>query len=551
MAAVTSVVKSTPPNRRRRVRHKIQTPAYATFTGESKGAMLDLHEILNISEEGVSIHCDSALEPGRRINLCLDLAECPDHIYTTGQVIWSTPAGRSGLRFAELPPFSLFRLREWLFLNAMSAVATANDAGVTLPPCPDAAPPHPSYSDTLAAVTAVQREVDALGADLVSALRLIAARAQTLTHASGVAVALADRDPQFAVCCASSGDDAPPVGAKLQIDSGFSGECVRRGRLLRCDNAETDSRVDQETCRSLGIRSLLAVPVRAAEKVIGMIEAFAPQPNAFGENEERVLQRFSETVFAAVSRAARIENLPAAGGAGDVSAPATDASRFSPTPGSVLFASQPVDPGKKSVAAEGRTAGGISFPLRHLILLFASAGAISMALGSLAAPLIQAKLRERGRIHLPTVFASTQAPKPANSVTTMPVDTASLQQLQQMAQSGDAAAQNALGQRYATGDGVKADDHQAINWFSKAAEQGYIPAQSRLGRIYYRGRDIQQNFSQAYFWMVLARAGGDENSKDLAPLVASHLTRDQIASIEMDAENWLQHHSGVRADANH
>jgi putative methionine-R-sulfoxide reductase with GAF domain len=545
MAAVTSVVKSTPPNRRRRVRHKIQTPAYATFTGESKGAMLDLHEILNICEEGVAIQCDAPLEPGRRINLCLDLAECPDHIYTTGQVIWSTPAGRSGLRFAELPPFSLFRLREWLFLNAMSAVATANEAGVTLPPRPDSTPPHPSYSDTLAAVTAVQREVDALGADLASALRLIAARAQTLIHASGVAVALADRDPQFAVCCASSGDVAPPVGAKLQIDSGFSGECVRSGRLQRCDDAETDSRVHQETCRDLGIRSLLAVPVRAAEKVIGMIEAFAAQPNAFGENEERVLQRFSETVYAAVSRAARIENLPAAG-----SAPASDAAKFSPTPGSVLFASQPVDPGKKSVAAEGRTVGGISFPLRHLVLLFASAGAISMALGSLAAPLIQAKLRERGRVQLPTVFASTQAPKPANGSTNAEVDTASLQQLQQMAQSGDAAAQNALGQRYATGDGVRPDDHQAITWFTKAAEQGYIPAQSRLGRIYYRGRDIPQNFSQAYFWMALARASGDDNSKDLAPLVASHLTREQIASIEMDADRWLQHHSGEKADAN-
>jgi GAF domain/Sel1 repeat len=544
MAAVTSVVKSTPPNRRRRVRHKIQTPAYATFTGESKGAMVDLHEILNISEEGVSIQCDTALEPGRRINLCLDLAECPDHIYTTGQVIWSTPAGRSGLRFAELPPFSLFRLREWLFLNAMSAVATANDAGVTLPPRPDSAPPRPSYSDTLAAVTAVQREVEALGADLVSALRLIAARAQTLIHASGVAVALADRDPQFAVCCASSGDDAPPVGAKLQIGSGFSGECVRAGRLLRCDDAETDSRIDQETCRALGIRSLLAVPVRGADKVIGMIEAFAGQPNAFSENEERVLQRFSETVYAAVSRAARIENLPSGG-----STPAGDGARFSSAPGSVLFTSQP-DPGKKSVAAEGRTTGGVSFPLRHLVLLFASAGAISMALGSLAAPLIQAKFRERGHVQLPTVFASTQPSRPVSGFTDAEVETASLEQLRQMAQSGDAAAENALGQRYDTGEGVRPDDHQAITWFTKAAEQGYIPAQFKLGRVYFRGRDIPQNFSQAYFWMVLARASGDDNSKDLAPLVATHLTGDQVASIESEADRWLQHHTAAKADSN-
>ncbi len=78
------------PNRRRRVRHKIQTPAYISFTAESQGAMLDLHEIVDISEDGVAIQCHSPLEIEKTVNLCLDLADCAEHIYTTGQVIWST-----------------------------------------------------------------------------------------------------------------------------------------------------------------------------------------------------------------------------------------------------------------------------------------------------------------------------------------------------------------------------------------------------------------------------------------------------------------------------
>jgi hypothetical protein len=81
-----------------------------------------------------------------------------------------------------------------------------------------------------------------------------------------------------------------------------------------------------------------------------------------------------------------------------------------------------------------------------------------------------------------------------------------------------------------------------VNWFTRAAEQGYTPAQSKLGSAYYRGRDIPQNLNQAYFWMALARANGDENSKVLAPLVAQHLTRDQVTSIELDANRWLQQH---------
>ena len=73
MAVMTSALQTVSPNRRRRVRHKIQTPAYATFTGESQGAMLDLHEIVDISEDGVAIQCHSPLEVENRVNLCLDL----------------------------------------------------------------------------------------------------------------------------------------------------------------------------------------------------------------------------------------------------------------------------------------------------------------------------------------------------------------------------------------------------------------------------------------------------------------------------------------------
>ena len=106
MAATNPVLHSNSPNRRRRVRHRIQTPAYASFTAESKSAMLDLHEIVNVSEDGVAIQCTTPLEVNRQVELCLDLAECDDHIYTNAQVVWSDPSGRAGLLFSELPPVS-------------------------------------------------------------------------------------------------------------------------------------------------------------------------------------------------------------------------------------------------------------------------------------------------------------------------------------------------------------------------------------------------------------------------------------------------------------
>lgn len=541
MAVMTSALHPVSPNRRRRVRHKIQTPAYATFTAESKGAMLDLHEIVDISEDGVAIQCNSPLELERRVNLCLDLADCAEHIYTTGQVVWSNASGRAGLQFPELSPESLSRLREWLFVNVMAGVANgeaeiAAPAGSRLD-----VPPRPNYTDTLAAVTAVQRQVEALGCDLAGALQLIAERAQTLVRASAAAIALADADPDFMVCRASSGPDAPPVGARLQVGSGFSGECVKTGTLLRCDDTELDVRVDREICRGLGIRSILAVPVCVGEKSIGIVEVFSGQRNTFSDSDSGVMQRLAETVLAAVNRAARAEDLA------PLDAPVA-ATRFAPTPGSVLFASAPEDE-KKVESSDEKLSGGITLPRSHLIILICAAATIFMALGYHLAPWIQSKVQERGHSPMQTVLASSQPPKsenPSQAARSAPaLETASFEQLRQMAEKGDAAAENALGLRYFQGDAkssVRRDEKQAFLWFRRAADHGSLLAQAKLGALYWGGRGVSKDVNEAYFWTVLARARGDKENKDLAAILASGMTRSQSAAIEQQADVWLQQH---------
>jgi len=499
--------------------------------------MLELHEIINLSEDGVSIQCHAPLEADRQVSLCLDLAGSAEHIYTTGQVIWTSDSGRAGLRFSELPPAPLFLLREWLFLNAM---AGAQEAGVSPSPV-EHVPAPPSYTDTLTFVTAVQREVEALGPDLAGALRLIAVRTQTLLRASGAALALVSADPEFMECRASSGPDAPPVGTRLHIGSGFSGECVKSGMLLRCDDAELDSRVDRDSCRALGIRSILAAPVRIGEKSIGIIEVFSSAPNSFSATDNRVLQRLAETVLAALNRAARFENLP------PVSA-SSSGNRFAPTPGSVLFAS-PEEPKKEDRDPE-EPAHGVSLPLSHLILLTCLAATIALALGyglsgwiqHDVAPWAYSKLHLRGQAHLPTVLASSPKPETAPAPS---IETATVEQLQQMADKGDPAAENALGLRYFEGhpkNGIRLDEKEAFHWFSRAAEDGSLAAQAKLGFLYSGGRGVPKDVNRAYFWTVLARARGDESNKYLATVLASRMTRSQAAAIEQQADLWLQQH---------
>jgi len=497
--------------------------------------MLDLHEVVDISEDGIAIQCHRPLQIDNRVDLCLDLADCPDQIMTTGYVVWANASGRAGLRFASLPPDSLSRLREWLFVNVMAGVANSE---VELPTMPLAAPPEtprPSYTDTLAAVMVVQRQAEALGHDFSGALQLISDHALALLRASGVAIALADPEPEFMICRSSSGSDAPPIGSRLQVGSGFSGECVQSGKLLRCDDTELDSRVDRDSCRVLGIRSILAAPVRSGLTSIGIIEAFSANRGNFSETDERVLSKLADVVLATASRARTEENLP----------PIVheDPEPFVAPPGSVLFAS--TDDPKENPPKQENVAAGISLPRSYLFVLAAAAGAISMALGFITAPFIQStavpwiqnKIRDHRQTQLQTVLASTKAP-----VSRPTIEAASLEQLQQMAQDGDPDAQNALGLRYAQGDGVKLNENEAVRWFTQAAEQGNVAAQSKLGSFYYSGRGVPQDPNRAYFWMVVARLNGDEASKAQAPFVRSRLTRAQVASIEQDASHWIQQH---------
>ena len=549
MAASVQVSRPDSPNRRARVRQRVHVPAYASFSCASQGQMLDLYEVLDISESGIALHCSSPLEVNQSVELCLDLAEALGQISCTARVVWFDATGRVGLALPLLPDFSMRRLSEWLFLNALASAANAE------PPAAQSENSRNSflrqdYTDILTAASAVQKEVESLGSDLEAVLSLVASRSRSLLRASGAAIALEEtpvekKDPKndvlAMVCRASSGNSAPPVGITLQVDSGFSGECVRTGKLLRCDDTETDERVDRQTCRALGIRSLIAAPVRVDDTVVGLLEVFSVKANAFSDNDSAVLQRLGETISGAVNRSARVHKYSAP--------PAPSPKSFSPAPGSVLFAHLP-EIAEKNLSGDQDNVGGIRLPRAHLYLLFAAAATIFLVLGFLAEPWIQQKLQARGRNNEHTVLASSRPPAdaPNSATSTITADSANLTQLRELAGHGDPAAENALGLLSAGGDetqGVKRDEIDAARWFTKAAEDGSVAAQSKLGSLYWGGRGVVKDDSQAYFWTVLARANGDEASKALAPFIATRLTLTQRTVIEQQAEQWLRRHEST------
>jgi hypothetical protein len=562
MSATAQASRPASLNRRRRVRQKVHAPAYATFSGASSNGMLDLCEILDISEVGVAIQCASPMQIGQEVDLSLDLAEARGQISAPARVVWSDSAGRVGFGLAPLPGSALHQLREWLFLNAMAGAANAASDPTPRTTAPRPSLIRPNYTDTLTAVSAVQREAESLGSDVEAVLSLVASRSQSLLRASGAAIALAGKDVEtiaIMTCRASAGPCAPPVGAALQVGSGFSGECVRTGTILRCDDAEADDRVDRRSCRDLGIRSMLAAPLRSDEKVIGLLEIFSAQPNSFDDNDSTILQRFAETIVAAVNRAAKPS---------DPAPPPPTRIPFIGSPGSILFAQAPPerneDSNEESSEAGSKDAkklstgddrvGGIRLPRAHLYLLICAFATVALALGFILAPWIQPwiqrvheRLQARGRNGEQTVLASSRPPAEApTSVPALSVSSANVDQLRELAARSDSAAENALGLLYAQGDekqAIKPDDGEAAAWFTKAAEHGNVSAQYKLGLLYWGGHHgLPKDANKAYFWTVLARAGGQESSKDLAKVLANGMTRAQAAAIEQQAEIWYQQH---------
>jgi uncharacterized Zn finger protein (UPF0148 family) len=155
--------------------------------------------------------------------------------------------------------------------------------------------PRPAAGDNFDGRVLAETELD-------SALQLLVERAQYITGATGTALALPQGEEM--VCRASAGGSAPAIGARLQVRSGLTGESIARRQLLRCDNAETDPRVNLEACRALGIASIVVLPLlRRNGEVRGLFELFSDHPYAFEERDLVALERMAGLTLTALDLA--------------------------------------------------------------------------------------------------------------------------------------------------------------------------------------------------------------------------------------------------------
>ena len=156
--------------------------------------------------------------------------------------------------------------------------------------------------DSERVVAQLRKRIRDSNLSLDTMLDSIVQAAQLVVCADGAAIAM--RRDNLVVCQARSGDMAPELGTELDADSHISGQCLRTGGTLRCDDTDHDPRVDAEACRSVGLRSVAVVPVGRKPTVSGVLEAFSALPNAFDDTQVELLEEIAELVIAAQRRSA-------------------------------------------------------------------------------------------------------------------------------------------------------------------------------------------------------------------------------------------------------
>jgi putative methionine-R-sulfoxide reductase with GAF domain len=142
--------------------------------------------------------------------------------------------------------------------------------------------------------------------DLEPGISIIAEKAQSLTGATGAAIALRKGDE--IICRARTGRTAPDLGVRLQTDRGLSAECVRTGEVLLCNDAESNPRVDMASCRRLGVRSILVAPLRHFRRMLGVFEVLSSRAQAFDNNDVATMQFLSGMMVAAISRLSSLQD---------------------------------------------------------------------------------------------------------------------------------------------------------------------------------------------------------------------------------------------------
>jgi GAF domain-containing protein len=173
-------------------------------------------------------------------------------------------------------------------------------------------------SEVVAGLSTVYRRLSGVllsDETLQSALRLVTTlAAETVPGSTGAAVTLTD---EGRLMTTAATDETVRQADELQyeVDAGPCLEAMRQQRVVRVDDLAHETRWPEWTsrARSLGIASVLSVPLHLRGEVSGAIKVYAPQPLLFGPREEHLLAMFGEQASVLLANVRSRDELERAG----------------------------------------------------------------------------------------------------------------------------------------------------------------------------------------------------------------------------------------------
>lgn len=114
------------------------------------------------------------------------------------------------------------------------------------------------------------------------------------------------------------------------------------------------------------------------------------------------------------------------------------------------------------------------------------------------------------------------------------INSQSIEQVRDKANSGDAYSQYLMGWSYANGaNGVKKNYNNALPWFKKASSNGFGAASYFIGWMYYYGEGVEKDDVQALEWLNKASTQGMAESKSMiATLMRKGLPAPKTVTID-------------------
>jgi GAF domain/Sel1 repeat len=406
-----------------------------------------------------------------------------------------------------------------------------------------------------------------------------AQHALRVTGAAGIAVGL--EASGSVVCCARAGDKAPGIGARLHGQSGITGHCVRSGKTIYCDDGQSDPRANAEACRRLGVRSIIAVPLWHEPGIIGVLEAFSQEANAFTNAQRQALEALADTIVAHVREKASdsIHQPPAPffrvypkGSAANTAAQCEVCDvRTAMAETAVTLATEPARKSRISIAVVIAWAL-LSFMALALLYTAKMIGrpqiatpAIATPPATPASPAAESPTSARADNILVAASVGSSAGVPLETPRPEPPkrdNSSLLNALRSSAERGDADAQYKLASALAGGEGIGQDLIQAYAWYIAADVSGdphnkgaLEPLTKKLtakqiaqvrvtvANMFLTGIGVRQDNVSAYYWLLLAEAAGDRDARAEAANLASNMSEQQIAEATDRAQSWLNAHN--------